>query len=114
MIHYGMTKAAQLAISRGLAESARATGVTVNCVLPGPTLSEGLDDMVKTRAAKLGVSMAAIEKDFFTTSRPTSIIQRFETVDEVASLIVYTASARAAGTTGSSLRVDGGMVRSII
>jgi NAD(P)-dependent dehydrogenase (short-subunit alcohol dehydrogenase family) len=114
MVHYGMSKAAQLAIARGMAERARGTGVTVNSVMPGPTMSEGLHDMVQTRARKLGVSEAEIEKDFFTTSRPTSLIRRFETTEEVASLIVYTASARASGTTGSSLKVDGGMVRSII
>lgn len=114
MVHYGMTKAAQLAIARGMAERARGTGVTVNSVLPGPTLSEGLDEMVRARAQRLGIAEADMEKDFFATSRPTSIIQRFETVEEVANLIVYTASERASGTTGCSLRVDGGMVRSII
>ncbi|HVZ73191.1 MAG TPA: SDR family oxidoreductase [Polyangia bacterium] len=114
MVHYGMTKAAQLAIARGMAERARGTGVTVNSVLPGPTMSEGLDEMVRKRASERGLSDAEIERDFFATARPTSIIQRFETVDEIANLIVYLASPLASGTTGSSLRVDGGMVRSII
>jgi NAD(P)-dependent dehydrogenase (short-subunit alcohol dehydrogenase family) len=114
MIDYGMTKAAQLAVSRGLAEHARGTGVTVNCILPGPTRSEGLDAFVRGRARERGVPEADAEKDFFATARPSSLIGRFETPDEVANLIVYTASARASGTTGSSLRVDGGMVRSII
>jgi NAD(P)-dependent dehydrogenase (short-subunit alcohol dehydrogenase family) len=114
MIHYGMTKAAQLAISRGIAERARGTGVTVNCVLPGPTRSEGLDAFVQGRARERGILEADVEKDFFATARPSSLIGRFETTEEVANLIVYTASERAGGTTGSSLRVDGGMVRSII
>jgi NAD(P)-dependent dehydrogenase (short-subunit alcohol dehydrogenase family) len=114
MVPYGMTKAAQLALSRGLAERARGTGVTVNCVLPGPTRSESLDAFVWGRARARGIADADVEKDFFATARPSSLIGRFETVDEVANLIVYTASARASGTTGCSLRVDGGMVRSII
>jgi NAD(P)-dependent dehydrogenase (short-subunit alcohol dehydrogenase family) len=114
MIPYGMTKAAQLAVSRGLAESVRGTGVTVNCVLPGPTRSESLDAFVWGRARDRGIPDADVEKDFFATARPSSLIRRFETVDEVANLIVYTASERASATTGSSLRVDGGMVRSII
>ncbi|MDB4980127.1 MAG: dehydrogenase, short-chain alcohol dehydrogenase like protein [Myxococcales bacterium] len=114
MIDYGMTKAAQLAVSRGLAERARGTGITVNCILPGPTRSEGLDAFVRGRARDRGVPEADAEKDFFATARPSSLIGRFETPDEVANLIVYTASQRASGTTGSALRVDGGMVRSII
>ncbi len=114
MIDYGMTKAAQLAVSRGLAERARGTGITVNCILPGPTRSEGLDAFVRGRARERGVPEADAEKDFFATARPSSLIGRFETPDEVANLIVYTASNRASGTTGSALRVDGGMVRSII
>jgi NAD(P)-dependent dehydrogenase (short-subunit alcohol dehydrogenase family) len=113
MIPYGMTKAAQLAVSRGLAERVRGTGVTVNCILPGPTRSESLDAFVWGRARERGIPDAEVEKDFFATAR-RSLLDRFETVDEVANLIVYTASERASATTGSSLRVDGGMVRSII
>jgi NAD(P)-dependent dehydrogenase (short-subunit alcohol dehydrogenase family) len=114
MIDYGMTKAAQLAVSRGLAERARGTGVTVNSILPGPTRSESLDAFVRGRARDRGVPEVDAEKDFFATARPSSLIGRFETPEEVANLIVYTASERASGTTGSSLRVDGGMVRSIL
>jgi NAD(P)-dependent dehydrogenase (short-subunit alcohol dehydrogenase family) len=113
MVDYGMTKAAQLALSRGLAERVRGTGVTVNCVLPGPTRSESLDAFVWGRARERGIPDDQVEKDFFTTAR-RSLLDRFETVDEVANMIVYTASERASATTGSSLRVDGGMVRSII
>jgi len=113
MIPYGMTKAAQLAVSRGLAERVRGTGITVNCVLPGPTRSESLDAFVWGRARERGIPDADVEKDFFATAR-RSLLDRFETVDEVANLIVYTASEKASATTGSSLRVDGGMVRSII
>jgi NAD(P)-dependent dehydrogenase (short-subunit alcohol dehydrogenase family) len=113
MIPYGMTKAAQLAVSRGLAERVRGSGVTVNCVLPGPTRSESLDAFVWGRARERGIPDAEVEKDFFATAR-RSLLDRFETVDEVANLIVYVASEKASATTGSSLRVDGGMVRSII
>jgi NAD(P)-dependent dehydrogenase (short-subunit alcohol dehydrogenase family) len=113
MIDYGMTKAAQLALARGLAERVRGTGVTVNSVLPGPTRSESLDAFVFGRARERGIPDGDVEKDFFTTAR-RSLLDRFETVDEVANMIVYAASARASATTGSSLRVDGGMVRSII
>jgi NAD(P)-dependent dehydrogenase (short-subunit alcohol dehydrogenase family) len=114
MVPYGMTKAAQLAVSRGLAERTRRTGVTVNCVLPGPTRSESLDAFVWGRAKDRGIADADVEKDFFATARPSSLIGRFETAEEVANLIVYTASTKASATTGCSLRVDGGMVRSII
>ena len=114
MIDYGMTKAAQLALSRGLAERTRRTGITVNCILPGPTRTESLDAFVWGRARELGIPDDQVEKDFFATARPTSLIGRFETPEEVANLIVYTASERASATTGCSLRVDGGMVRSII
>jgi NAD(P)-dependent dehydrogenase (short-subunit alcohol dehydrogenase family) len=114
MVPYGMTKAAQLAVSRGIAERTRGTGVTSNCVLPGPTRSESLDAFVWGRARDRGIAEPDVEKDFFATARPSSLIGRFETADEVANLIVYTASVKASATTGCSLRVDGGMVRSII
>lgn len=115
MIHYGMTKTAQLAVSRGLAELTKGTNVTVNSVLPGPTMSDGVKTFVKDLGAKTGKSAAEFEKDiFFKEARPTSLIQRFATTEEVANLIVYTASALSSATNGTALRVDGGTVKSII
>jgi NAD(P)-dependent dehydrogenase (short-subunit alcohol dehydrogenase family) len=113
MIHYGVTKTAQLAVARGLAESLTGTGVTVNSVLPGPTASEGVGGLVESLAAARGVDQATVEREFFTTARPSSILRRFATVDEVAAMIVYVCSAAASATTGAALRVDGGVVRSI-
>src|SRR5262249_28966886 len=100
MIHYGTTKTAQLAVARGLAETLVGTGVTVNSVLPGPTASEGVTTFVAQLAASRGVDAATAEREFFATARPSSILQRFETPDEVAAMIVYLCSARASGTTG--------------
>ena len=114
MIHYGMTKTAQLAVARGLAESLVGTGVTVNSVLPGPTASEGVGEFVTRLAAERGADRAAVEREFFATARPSSILQRFATPDEVASMIAYVCSARASATTGAALRVDGGVVRAIV
>jgi NAD(P)-dependent dehydrogenase (short-subunit alcohol dehydrogenase family) len=113
MIHYGMTKTAQLAVARGLAETLAGTGVTVNSVLPGPTDSEGVGDFVAQLANSRGVDTATVEREFFATARPSSILQRFSTPDEVAAMITYVCSARASATTGAALRVDGGVVRSI-
>lgn len=113
MIHYGMTKTAQLAVARGLAETLVGTGVTVNSVLPGPTASEGVGGFVAQLAKERGVDAAAVEKDFFASARPSSLIQRFATPDEVAAMIAYVCSAAASATTGAALRVDGGVVRSI-
>jgi NAD(P)-dependent dehydrogenase (short-subunit alcohol dehydrogenase family) len=113
MIHYGVTKTAQLAVARGLAESLAGTGVTVNSVLPGPTASEGVGSFVSQMAARRGTDAATVERDFFKTARPSSILQRFTTIDEVAAMIVYVCGVPAAGTTGASVRVDGGVVRSI-
>ncbi len=113
MIHYGMTKTAQLAVARGLAERTRGTGVTVNSVLPGPTSSEGVNDFVRELGAQRGLSEAAMEREFFASARPTSLLQRFITPDEVANLIVYVSSDAASATNGASLLVDGGVVRSI-
>jgi NAD(P)-dependent dehydrogenase (short-subunit alcohol dehydrogenase family) len=109
MIHYGMTKTAQLAISRGLAEYCTGTGVTVNSILPGPTRSEGVEEFV----AKLsgGEPFAAFEKQFFETVRPSSLIKRFETADEIANLVTFICSPLASAITGAALRVDGGVVR---
>jgi NAD(P)-dependent dehydrogenase (short-subunit alcohol dehydrogenase family) len=114
MIHYGMTKTAQLAIARGLAETLAGTGVTVNSVLPGPTLSEGVGAFVAQLAEAKGIETAAVERDFFNTARPSSILQRFTTPAEVAVMIAYVCSAAASGTTGAALRVDGGVIRAIV
>ncbi len=113
MIQYGMTKTAQLAVARGLAESLAGTGGTVNSVLPGPTSSEGVGDFVARLAQSRGVDAATVEKEFFETARPSSVIRRFATPEEVAAMIVYVCSAPASATTGAALRVDGGVVRSI-
>jgi len=113
MIHYGMTKTAQLAVSRGLAETTTGTGVTVNAVLPGPTDSEGVGEFVDRLAKGQGIDRAAFEREFFRTVRPSSIIQRFATTAEVAALVVFVCSPLAAAINGAALRVDGGTVRSI-
>jgi NAD(P)-dependent dehydrogenase (short-subunit alcohol dehydrogenase family) len=113
MIHYGVTKTAQIALARGIAESVAGTHVTVNSILPGPTLSEGLGGFVAQLAAEQHKDVAQVEKDFFTTMRPSSIIQRFASPAEVAALVTYVVSAQASATTGAALRVDGGVVRSI-
>ncbi len=114
MVHYGTTKTAQLAVSRGLAETLAGTGVTVNAILPGPTRSEGVGDFFGKIAAEKGSSLAEVERDFIATHRPTSLIQRLATVEEVANLSVYLASEQASATTGAAVRVDGGVVRSVI
>ena len=114
MIHYGCTKTAQLAISRGLAESTVGTGVTVNAVLPGPTASEGVSDFVSKLAAQTKQSATEFEKYFFENLRPTSLLERFATPEEVANLVVYVCSPLASATNGASLRVDGGVIRSIV
>ena len=113
MIHYGMTKTAQLAISRGLAETTAGTAVTVNAVLPGPTASEGVNEFVDRLAKGKGSDRRAVEQQFFSEARPTSIIQRFATPEEVASLVAFVASPLASAINGAALRVDGGVVRSI-
>ena len=114
MIHYGMTKTAQLAISRGLAETLAGTGVTVNSVLPGPTASEGVGEFVRQLAESQAVDIATVERQFFETARPSSIIQRFATPEEVAAMIAYVCSERASATTGAALRVDGGVIRCVV
>lgn len=112
MIHYGMTKTAQLAISRGLAEAVAGTGITVNSVLPGPTKSRGVVDFVEELAAQEGKTFEEFEKEFFQKVRPTSLIKRFATPQEVASLVAYIVSPLASATTGAALRVDGGVIKS--
>jgi NAD(P)-dependent dehydrogenase (short-subunit alcohol dehydrogenase family) len=112
MIHYGMTKTAQLAVSRGLAEACAGTGVTVNAVLPGPTRSAGVEEFVTKLSG--GQPFAAFEKEFFTHVRPSSLIKRFETPDEIASLVTFVCSPVASAISGAALRVDGGVVRSCI
>ena len=112
MIHYGMTKTAQIAVSRGLAEAVAGTGITVNSILPGPTKSRGVDDFVDALAATEGKSFAEFEQEFFAKVRPTSLIKRFAAPEEVASLVAYIASPLASATTGAALRVDGGVVKS--
>ena len=112
MIHYGMSKTAQLAVSRGLAESVAGTGITVNSVLPGPTKSRGVGDFVQDMARADGKTFEQVEAEFFDKVRPTSLIRRFGTPQEVASLVAYIASPLASATTGAALRVDGGVVKS--
>ena len=114
MLHYGMTKTAQLALARGLAELTAATAVTVNSVLPGPTRSEGVEQFVQHMAKGQGTDEAKVEVEFFRTIRPSSLLKRFATPEEVAALVVYVCSPRASATNGAALRVDGGVVRSIL
>jgi NAD(P)-dependent dehydrogenase (short-subunit alcohol dehydrogenase family) len=113
MIHYGMTKTAQLAVSRGVAETVAGTGVTVNAVLPGPTRSEILSNMMMAQAEAEGITQDEAEQAFLKTSRPTTLINRFATTEEVANMIVYVCSEQASATTGAALHVDGGVVRFI-
>lgn len=110
MIHYGMTKTAQIAVARGLAELSAGTGVTVNSILPGPTRSDGVDEFVKQLSG--GKPFAEFEKEFFEKIRPTSLLKRFATTEEVASLVTYVCSPLSSATNGAALRVDGGVVKS--
>lgn len=114
MIHYGFSKTAQLAISRGLAELTAGTAVTVNAVLPGPTLSDGVADFIGSMAEQAGSTAEAMAAGFVKEHRGTSLIQRFASVEEVANMVVYAASKEAAATNGAALRVEGGIVRSIV
>ncbi|MBR2536357.1 MAG: SDR family oxidoreductase [Hyphomicrobium sp.] len=113
MVHYGFTKTAQLAIARGLAEMTVGTGVTVNSVLPGPTMSDGVVDFIGAMAKDAGVSVESMSETFVKQHRPTSLIQRFASVEEVANMVVYAASKEASATNGAALRVEGGIIRSI-
>lgn len=112
MVHYGMTKSAQIAVARGIAESCAGTGITVNSVLPGPTKSRGVGDFVDALAKEQGKSGAEFEKEFFESVRPTSLIKRFASTQEVASIVAYLASPLASATTGAAIRVDGGAIKS--
>jgi NAD(P)-dependent dehydrogenase (short-subunit alcohol dehydrogenase family) len=111
MIHYGMTKAAEIALVNGLARLTRGTAVTVNAVLPGPTASEGVTDFVGALAANARQSPAEFEREFFRSVRPTSLLQRFASVDEIAHMVTYLCSPLASATNGAAVRVDGGVVR---
>jgi NAD(P)-dependent dehydrogenase (short-subunit alcohol dehydrogenase family) len=113
MIHYGVTKTAQLAVARGLAETTVGTSVTVNSVLPGPTASEGVKAFVGQMAQEQGKDEAAMEEEFFQTARPTSLVQRFIEPEEVAEMIAYVCSPVSSATNGASLRADGGVLRSV-
>jgi NAD(P)-dependent dehydrogenase (short-subunit alcohol dehydrogenase family) len=114
MIHYGVTKTMQVALARGLAETTAGTGVTVNSLLAGPTRSEGVDNFVADMARAKGASEAEIEKEFFRTIRPSSLLQRFASVEEVAAMVAFVASPLSSATNGAALRADGGVVRSIL
>jgi NAD(P)-dependent dehydrogenase (short-subunit alcohol dehydrogenase family) len=113
MIHYGTTKTAQLAVSRGLAEMTRGTAVTVNSVLPGPTMSEGVEAFVKELAKQSGQSVEEAASQFVKQFRPTSLLQRFATVDEIANMVIYISSKEASATNGAALRAEGGIVQTI-
>lgn len=114
MVHYGLTKTAQLALSRGIAESVAGTGVTANAVLPGPTRSDGVVDFLAKVAAEHNTDQAQVEAEFLRTMRPSSLIRRFAESDEVANLVVFLAGEGSSAITGAALRVDGGVVRSIV
>ena len=114
MIHYGVTKTAQLALSRGLAETTAGSHVTVNTVLPGPTRSEGVEDFIEGLSKDQNISIEQVEKEFFTKTRPSSLIQRFASTSEVAALVAFVASPLASAINGAALRVEGGLVRSIV
>jgi NAD(P)-dependent dehydrogenase (short-subunit alcohol dehydrogenase family) len=113
MIHYGVTKTAQLAVARGLAETTVGTRVTVNSVLPGPTASEGIKTFVGRMAQEQGKAEDAMEEEFFRTGRPTSLLQRFIEPEEVAAMIAFVCSPVSSATNGAALRADGGVVRSV-
>jgi len=114
MIHYGVTKTAQLSLARGLAKFVAGSGVTVNSVLPGPTMSDGFAGMMKEEMEKTGKSLETLAKEFVMANRPSSVIQRAATVEEVANMVVYVCSKQASATSGAALRVDGGVVDDIV
>ena len=112
MVHYGMTKSAQIAVARGIAETCAGTGITCNAVLPGPTGSEGVKDFMAALASQRGLSVAAMEQEFFLKARPSSLLQRFATPEEVAAMVAFVCSPLASATNGAAVRVDGGVVKS--
>jgi len=114
MVHYGMTKTAQIAVARGVAESIAGTNVTANSILVGPTASEGVGDFVQSMALKQGVSKEQVEKEFFDKARPSSLLKRFETTEEIAAVVAFVASTQAAGINGAAVNADGGVIRSIL
>ncbi len=114
MIHYGMTKTAQLAVSRGLAELTKGTNVTVNSILPGPTKSEGAAGFLENISTQQHKTKEEVEKEFFQNARPTSLLQRFASTEEIANLVVYVSSPLSSATNGAALRVDGGVVKIVI
>jgi len=114
MIHYGMTKTAQIAVARGLAESVAGSGVTVNSILAGPTASEGVGAFVERMAKEQNVSKAELEKQFFATVRPSSLLKRFETPEEVAAVVAFVASGQSIAINGAAVRAEGGVIRSIL
>lgn len=113
MVHYGVTKTSQLALARGMAETTKGTAVTVNSVLPGPTASEGVNEFVGRLAAANKVDREKVEHEFFSSGRPSSLLQRFESPEEIAALVAFVVSPLASGINGAALRVDGGVVQSI-
>jgi NAD(P)-dependent dehydrogenase (short-subunit alcohol dehydrogenase family) len=114
MIHYGVTKTMQVALARGLAETTSGSGVTVNSILAGPTRSEGVEQFIADVARTKGITPGEVEKDFFKTVRPSSLLQRFATIEEVAALVAFVASPLSSATNGAALRVEGGVLRSIV
>jgi NAD(P)-dependent dehydrogenase (short-subunit alcohol dehydrogenase family) len=114
MVHYGMTKTAQIAVARGVAESVAGSGVTVNSILAGPTESEGVVGFVDAMAKQQNKSKEEVEKEFFERVRPSSLLKRFATVNEVAAMVTFVANELSSATNGAALRVDGGVVRAIL
>jgi NAD(P)-dependent dehydrogenase (short-subunit alcohol dehydrogenase family) len=114
MIHYGVTKTMQVALARGLAGTTSGTGITVNSILAGPTRSEGVEQFITDVAKTKGIAPTEVEKDFFKTVRPSSLLQRFATIEEVAALVAFVASPLSSATNGAALRVEGGVLSSIL
>jgi NAD(P)-dependent dehydrogenase (short-subunit alcohol dehydrogenase family) len=114
MVHYGMTKTAQIAVARGVAESVAGSNVTANSILVGPTASEGVGDFVQSMALKQGVSKEQVEREFFDKARPSSLLKRFETTEEIAAVVAFVASTQSAGINGAAVNADGGVIRSIL